>query len=145
MAVLYTIGYEKAPTTADLILRLAEAGVERLVDVRELPQSRRRGFSKRALCDALADVGIVYEHCRPLGNPRPSRDLYKSGQIEAGREGYRAHVQNGASVFVDILADSLDERPTAVMCLEHEPGECHRRVLAEEIQVRRPDVQVIDL
>ena len=48
---------------------LADAGVERLIDVRELPISRRRGFAKTALGEALAAEGVEYLHMRSLGNP----------------------------------------------------------------------------
>ncbi len=44
-ALLYTLGYEGL-SLAEFFDRLAQAGVSRLVDVRELPLSRRPGFSK---------------------------------------------------------------------------------------------------
>jgi hypothetical protein len=31
------------------------------------------------------------------------------------------------------------------MCLEAEPAVCHRRVLAEQLRKRRPDLDVVDL
>jgi uncharacterized protein (DUF488 family) len=142
---LFTIGYERTPTPEVLIDRLVAAGVERLVDVRAVPRSRRRGFSKRGLGEALEEAGIAYEHWQPLGNPQPFRDLYKSGHRAAGRPGYLAHLQGEASDDVDALADSLAARPTAVMCVEDDPEVCHRRDLAEEIVRRRPGVVVIDL
>lgn len=145
MARLFTIGYERTLTASELIERLRAAGVERVVDVRALPLSRRRGFSKRGLAEALADAGIAYEHWRPLGNPEPFRDLYKSGDLEAGRPGYLAHIRGDASVEVDMLADSLEARATAVLCFEHDAAVCHRRDLAEEIVRRRADVVVVDL
>ena len=45
---LYTLGYE-ARILAEFLDRLAQAGVSRLVDVRESPRSRRPGFSKTKL------------------------------------------------------------------------------------------------
>jgi len=69
---LFTIGYQGS-TPSDLIDRLLGAGVERVVDVRELPLSRRRGFSKSPLAAALTSAGIRYEHVRALGNPKPNR------------------------------------------------------------------------
>ena len=72
--VLRSVGYERFPTPEGLRQALADAGVERVIDVRDLPQSRRPGFSRRALEDLLADAGIVYEHRRELGNPRPIRE-----------------------------------------------------------------------
>jgi Protein of unknown function, DUF488 len=54
---LFTVGYE-GRSIDELVDALPGAGVERLVDVRELPLSRRRGFSKTALGDALRRAGI---------------------------------------------------------------------------------------
>ncbi|MBX6745513.1 MAG: DUF488 domain-containing protein, partial [Acetobacteraceae bacterium] len=65
---LFTIGYEQA-TPATLIEALRTAGVRTLVDVRALANSRRPGFSKRALAAALEEAGIGYEHLRALGTP----------------------------------------------------------------------------
>jgi hypothetical protein len=52
---LFTIGYETA-TVGSLLQRFIEAGVQRVVDVRELPLSRRRGFSKPKLSDTLSGL-----------------------------------------------------------------------------------------
>ena len=49
---LFTIGYEGA-TPDRLIETLREAGETTLVDVRELANSRRPGFAKRALSQSL--------------------------------------------------------------------------------------------
>ena len=54
---VFTIGYESA-TMADFIKALTTAGVERVIDVRAVPNSRRPGFSKTPLRNALAEAGI---------------------------------------------------------------------------------------
>src|SRR5688572_16080609 len=66
MQTIFTIGYEGA-TLSDFIATLQVAGVRRVVDVRELPQSRRPGFSKNVLRTALEEHGFAYEHRKPLG------------------------------------------------------------------------------
>src|ERR1700758_4121973 len=105
--VLYTTGYEQHPTPTALVSILTDAGVARLVDVRDLPLSRRRGFSKTKLAQTLDAAGIRYEHERALGNPKPLRDLYKSGRLTDGVTGYRAHIRNGSAWAVDWLAGTL--------------------------------------
>ena len=63
-----------------------------------------------------------------------------------GREQFRAHVEETAAAELDALAAELDHAPpTALMCLEAEPAVCHRRVLAEQLRKRRPDLDVVDL
>ena len=72
---LTTIGYEGASLPA-FLATLKDAGVTRLLDIRELPISRRKGFSKTPLSQALAGVGIEYQHERALGAPRSIRQVW---------------------------------------------------------------------
>jgi uncharacterized protein (DUF488 family) len=139
---LLTIGYENHREPVSLVSALQAADVERLVDVRELPLSRRRGFSKTALSEALAAAGIVYEHERALGNPKPYRDLFKSGAVAEGRAAYTAHVRNGSAWAVDWLRETLAEQRTCVLCVEHDHAVCHRDVIVEELRRRMPELVV---
>ena len=34
---------------------------------------------------------------------------------------------------------------TALLCLESDPAACHRRIVAEALRRRRPDLRVVDL
>ena len=63
---LYLIGYEKSGL-AEFLATLGAAGVKTLVDVRDLPLSRRAGFSKRQLQAAVEAAGMRYVHLRALG------------------------------------------------------------------------------
>ena len=68
MATLWTIGYERL-LPPELVAELEAAGVERLLDVRYRPQSRRPGMSKTRLGELLGEHGIAYEHRKALGTP----------------------------------------------------------------------------
>ncbi len=76
MKKLHTIGYEGVELV-DFLRRLAAAKVKVIVDVRELPLSRKRGFSKTALRAALESHGIDYIHMSALGCPKPIRQRLK--------------------------------------------------------------------
>lgn len=70
---LFTLGYEGLTIEA-FIARLQAAQVKTVVDVRELPMSRKKGFSKTAFCTALATHGIAYLHAPPWvaqADPQP--------------------------------------------------------------------------
>jgi len=124
-----SIGYEMHRDHIAFALHVQAAGVERLIDVRELPISRRRGYAKSALARAMADVGVEYIHLKALGNPKPFRDLYKSGRVEEGQRRYEAHLlceQRGA---LEDLGRLIHEKRSALMCLEHDPATCHRTVI----------------
>jgi uncharacterized protein (DUF488 family) len=67
---LFTLGYEGL-TIEVFIARLQAAQVKTVVDVRELPLSRKKGFSKSAFCSVLSTHGIAYLHVPALGCPKP--------------------------------------------------------------------------
>ena len=142
---LYTIGYEKLLPPA-LVNELEEAGVERLIDVRYRPQSRRPGMSKTRLGEMLGDRGIAYEPRRTLGTPPDIRHLFRANRIPEARENFRTHLEASAADELDALAAELPNAPrTALLCLEAEPAACHRRVVAESLAQRLPGLEVIDL
>jgi uncharacterized protein (DUF488 family) len=120
--------------------------VERVIDVRFRPQSRRPGMSKTRLGELLGDHGIAYEHRRELGTPPDLRWLFRTGRIAEGAAAYRQHVERAAPAALDALAAELEFAPaTALLCLEADPAACHRRVIAEALRERRADLLVIDL
>jgi uncharacterized protein (DUF488 family) len=143
--VLYTTGYEQHPTPATLVAVLINAGVKRLVDVRELPLSRRRGFSKRGLAETVDAAGIRYEHQRALGNPKPLRDLYKSGRAAEGMDRYRAHLRATGASALHTLASTLSDGPVCLLCFERDHRLCHRQVIVEELLARAPSLRVTHL
>jgi uncharacterized protein (DUF488 family) len=140
---IWTIGYERL-LPAELVAELQAARIERLIDVRYRPQSRRPGMSKTRLAELLTDYGIAYEHRKALGTPPDIRWLYKHGRAAEGAPQFREHVEKTAAHELDALAADLDRR-TALMCLEADPAVCHRRTLTEALKARRADLEVIDL
>jgi hypothetical protein len=129
-----SIGYELHKDHLAFARHVQAAGVERLIDVRELPISRRRGYAKSALAQALIDVGVEYVHIRALGNPKPFRDLYKSGRVEEGKRRYEEHLLGEQRDALFGLVPLLREKRSALMCFEHEPATCHRTVIIEALR-----------
>jgi hypothetical protein len=129
-----SVGYELHRDHLAFARHVQEAGVERLIDVRELPISRRRGYAKTALGQAMADVGVEYVHIRALGNPKPYRDLYKSGRIEEGRRCYEQHLLREQRGALESLIPLLREKRSALMCVEHNAATCHRTVIVEALR-----------
>jgi uncharacterized protein (DUF488 family) len=145
VTTIWTIGYERL-LPPELVAELQAARIERLIDVRFRPQSRRPGMSKTRLGELLAGHGIAYEHRSALGTPPDIRWLFKHGRAAEGAPAFREHVERTAADELDELAAELDRAPrTALMCLEAEPAACHRRVLAEALAARRPKLRIVDL
>lgn len=69
--------------------------VDVLVDVRLNPISRKKGFSKSSLQQALGAARIEYRHERQLGNPKSNRDPFRRG-LKSARARYLRHLRNGA-------------------------------------------------
>jgi uncharacterized protein (DUF488 family) len=129
-----SVGYERYKLNDEFARRLCDAGVERLIDVRELPISRRRGYAKTALGEAMAAVGIEYVHIRALGNPKAFRDLYKSGRVAEGRDHYEQYLLDEQSDALRGLVPLLQEKRSALMCVEHDPAVCHRTVIVDSLR-----------
>jgi uncharacterized protein (DUF488 family) len=129
-----SIGYERHRSVQGFARMIAQAGVERLIDVRELPISRRRGFAKSALRDALAEQEVDYLHARSMGNPKEFRDLYKSGKVVEGRAGFEALLHTERVEDLRDLAEAIQEKPCALMCVEDDENICHRQVIFEALR-----------
>lgn len=87
-----TIGYEGA-VLDDFLRTLKHAQVTLLLDVREIALSRRKGFSKTALSEALAAAGIDYRHERMLGSPKEVRhQLREDGDYQRYFRDFREYL-----------------------------------------------------
>ena len=137
---IVTIGYE-GRTLDDFISTLNVESVAVLVDVRLNAISRKPGFSKTALSNALAEAGIDYIHKPLLGNPVSNRDGYRAGHKRA-RTNYRNRLSNGSSAAVDELIALSTKRKVAVLCVERDVSTCHRGELAEVARERKPGLRV---
>src|SRR3546814_5218381 len=90
-SILYTIGYEGSDI-AHFLLTLQQCGIKRVIDVREVPLSRKRGFSKTALAAKLVESGIDYSHFKALGDPKSGRDAMRRGDFSALVDIYSEHL-----------------------------------------------------
>lgn len=133
---LFTIGYEGAEL-AEFLATLIAHGVEQVVDVRDVPSSRKSGFSKRALADALAASGIAYVHLKQLGDPKPGRDAARRGQFNAFRTIYRLHLTGPeAQTALKMAAAMASKMTSCLLCFERVHEHCHRAIVAEALSDR---------
>ena len=134
---IFTIGYEKL-LPPELVAELEAAGVERVIDVRYRPQSRRPGMSKTRLGELLGDHGIAYEHRRELGTPADLRWLFHPGRIAEAAAPIARTSRSTRRMRSTSSARELEHAPpTALLCLEAEPAGCHRRVITDALRERR--------
>jgi len=139
---IYTIGYE-ATTMAEFIAALKSAGVERLIDVRALPLSRRPGFSKNILAATLKEAGVEYVHLKNLGTPKPGRDAAKKGDVATLEAVYETQLGlPEAQAEAARMRALAAEKPSALLCYERNPAHCHRTLLLE---AEGEGMEVVDL
>lgn len=134
--MLATIGYERS-TLADFVATLRLGGVDTLVDVRERAQSRRPGFSKKALESALNDAGIQYLHLPQLGDPKAGRDAARAGKMDEFRIIYgQVMSSQPAKEALNLLEALASEKTICLMCFERDQKECHRKIVSDALEVR---------
>lgn len=137
---LFTIGYQ-GRTADELLESLHDAGVTMLVDVRQNPISRIRGFSKSMLMSKSHDHGVAYVHERRLGNPKEFRqpglstaealqrfEAWMNGRWESALEMVNQEIASGNRV--------------CLLCMEHDANQCHRSVVANNIKRLHPGLLV---
>lgn len=130
---IFTIGYE-ATTLGDFLVALQDAGVERVIDVRALPLSRRPGFSKSPLKAALAEAGIEYVHLKALGTPSEGRSAARAGRQSDLERIYAAQLElPEAIVQSEQVRELATEKPSALLCYERDPAGCHRTLLLDAV------------
>lgn len=127
----------------EFLATLQRAGVERVIDVRALPLSRRPGFSKSSLAAELTAVGIDYVHLKPLGTPKPGRDAAKKGGRATLEAVYAGQLElPEAQAAAAQMRDMAAEKPSALLCFERDPHLCHRTLLLE---AEGQGAEVVDL
>ena len=133
---LLTLGYS-GHDPASFVAMLQSHGVELVVDVRQNPTSRKRGFSRTTLSAHLAAHGIVYRHLPSLGVPRDLRNQLRAGDCTLTEyfAQFRTELGSQPAILDELIAIATEHR-ACLLCLEHNPNECHRTVVAELAKAR---------
>jgi uncharacterized protein (DUF488 family) len=126
---IFTIGHSNHPIATFTSLLLQHA-VERVVDIRSIPWSRRnRQFDQPALAAALDVAGIAYTHMETLGGRRKPADA-GGGPFAA----YAAYAKTDAfRVALTELEALARTAPAAILCAEGDWRRCHRQIVAEHL------------
>ena len=130
---IFTIGYEGS-TVGEFVAALQKAGVQRVIDVRALPLSRRPGFSKSPLRTALEGYGIEYVHLKALGTPSEGRAAARAGRHEDLKRIYAGQLELPEAMAQSAqMLDLAGEKPSALLCMERDPAHCHRTLLLKAV------------
>lgn len=135
---LWTIGHSTR-SSEEFLLLLQSHDIQRLIDIRRYPGSRRYPhFHSAALANSLPGAGILYEEMPRLGGRRTARsDSPNDGWKNASFRGYADYMQTEEfdQALDELMAQGEHER-TAIMCAEAVPWRCHRSLVADALVVR---------
>lgn len=143
---IYTLGYEglSFKAYADILLSF---GVGIVLDVREHPWSQKADFIKSTFDSRLAGVGIGYAHIRSAGNPSHIRKTARSAEECLSRyQEYLAENMSCVGELYSLARLAYDAgRPACLTCMEKEPDNCHRSILADTLKAEDAAVEVVHL
>jgi uncharacterized protein (DUF488 family) len=130
---LFTAGYQghNIETFLDLLMG---HGIEHVIDVRQLPFSRKPDFSKKRLSGHLAAAGIGYTHLVALGTPKLLRDEVRRSHDYAA---FFTAMEEIIAAQPEALQSALDlarVQSSALLCFEANHAECHRLVVARALE-----------
>jgi uncharacterized protein (DUF488 family) len=145
MSTVCTIGFTKK-SLEEFATLLRQAGVDVVVDTRLRPDSQLAGYAKqRDLPFILGLLGIQYEYHPELA---PTPEILDGYRQEGSWEGYvatfrplieaRNVVATGKELFTRYHTPCL-------LCSEHTPEHCHRRLVAEYWAEEIPGLEIVHL
>lgn len=133
MTTVFTIGYEGLDIDAFMSL-LIEHDIDMVIDVRELPLSRKPGFSKKALANLLNLSGREYVHMMKLGCPKSIRNRYREdGNWNRYTEGFLKYLKTQGEAIADLSSLAASSN-CALLCYEADSNFCHRSMVANAVK-----------
>ena len=133
-------GYE-GHSIEDLLNECKRLHAAYVVDIRLNAISRKKGFSKTALSNALAGAGVDYVHLRALGNPKDNRPGFAHpGTPEAERAHKRFNDEVLGTPEADRqlgeLAELTRRGNVFILCFEETPKCCHRHLVIQRLRAQ---------
>lgn len=142
---IYTIGFTRK-SASDFFNLLSESDAERIVDVRLNNVSQLSGFAKKNDLEYFLHqiCRMKYVHLPELAPTKEMLKSYRDGNLSW---------DNYESQFLELMAErQIEQRAIKVtvangclLCSEDKPDICHRRLVAEYLQRKWTDVEIIHL
>lgn len=141
---IYTIGFTKT-SAQNFFERLKCSGAVALIDIRLNNVSQLAGFAKRDDLEYFSETicGIRYKHKPILAPTKEILDDYKKH-----KGSWDKYVKDFNNLMVQRKIENLpigDIDGGCLLCSEDKPDYCHRRLVAEYLQEKWGDVEIIHL
>ena len=145
MIKLFTIGFtEKTAETFFTLLK--KAGVKKIIDTRLNNVSQLAGFAKGKDLEFFAKsiIGSGYEHTIDMAPSKELLNNYRDKKITwAQYEKEYISLLENRNILRKIDFSKLDG--SCILCSEHKPDMCHRRLLAEYLKKANKEIEIIHL
>jgi uncharacterized protein (DUF488 family) len=144
---IYTIGFtqKRAERFFDL---LRQNKIERLVDIRLKPGGQLAGFAKQEdlpyFLDKLAD-GCQYVHMPELAPSQELLSTYRAGLDWADYVKRFEALMDERGIPQTLKREEFEELTSCLLCSEHTPEHCHRRLVAERLATNWEGVEIVHL
>jgi uncharacterized protein (DUF488 family) len=145
MLEVLTIGHSNR-TWPDFLKLLRAHGIQRVIDVRSIPGSRRNPqFNRETLAAKLRAARIGYLHLPKLGGRRRAiADSPNVGWRNTSFRGFADYMQTTEfQAGLDRAIKLARKKNSVLMCAEAVPWRCHRSLIADALLVRR--IRVADI
>jgi uncharacterized protein (DUF488 family) len=145
---IYTIGY-RSRSADEFFAILRENGIRQLVDVRAYPDAEEAMYARAAGLPFLLQQrapGTRYWHCGPLSPTKELVDAYFAEnriKWQAYEEGYVRLIQERK--IETLLRPEQFAEPACLLCAEHDPERCQRRLALEYLKDHWPDLEIVHL
>jgi len=128
------MGYE-GETPEGFLQRIQDEGITTVIDVREIPLSRKNGFSKTNLKNSLDKYGIKYYHYSQLGSPSSLRKMLReNGDYLTFFKDYRKYIRKKKGLVNEVAQLVANNgKNSTLLCFEKHSDLCHRSIVASEI------------
>ncbi len=141
--IIYTIGFTQKPAERFFGL-LEDNRVARVLDIRLHPGGQLSGFAKQGdlawFLQKLAKIDYVY-----LPELAPTAEIMKGFQTRKQWATYAAEYEallDQRDIPAALVRSLFDPGPACLLCSEHKPDQCHRKLAAERIAQNWGDVEI---
>lgn len=145
MIKLYTIGFTGKPAEKFFNL-LTSSGVRKIVDTRINNVSQLAGFAKGSDLKFFAkEIGdISYEHNIDFAPTKELLTRYRNKKMTW--QEYEIEYLNLLDMRKIAAKTDIEKlHENCLLCSEHTPEKCHRRLLAEYLKHVKNDIEIIHL
>lgn len=133
--IFHTLGYE-GMSIDNFLNNIMLYQIENVIDIRSNPNSRKYGFSKKALTRLCDKLGINYYHFSNLGIPSTYRqgvDSFSDDDYEQLWNLYENKILKNEQDSINELCDIVRNKSSILFCFENAHETCHRNKLSKII------------